>query len=235
MKSIRIYFKQFSFFFAIRLSIIKIVNHLLMKNTKQFYSQTGEDINMAFYLDKPNGFFVDIGCNQPVEFSNTFDLYKRGWTGLNVDANPDLIKKYTIRPNDISVCEAVSDEPKEMIFHEFDQPGVSTLDESVLEEWKKNWKYKGSRKVITKTLTQIFKEHSIKNQIDFMSVDVEGYDFQALITLDFKQYQPKYILVEMHKIDFNNYKSDKIVDFLDKNGYDLIGFIVINGYFKLRE
>jgi len=234
MKKVKTIFRQFPLLFASRLVLVKVFNKLFGIDAKEYYAQTGEDIIIKFFLENERGLFVDVGCNDPINYSNTFELYKKGWTGLNIDANPELIKKYSVRPNDISVCEAVSDETKEMLFHEFEQSEVSTLETTVLDEAKKKWNYKKSRKVITKTLTEILDEHSIPNAIDFLSVDVEGYDFQVLNSLDFTKYQPKLILIEMHQFNVADYHANKIVQFLIAKGYELVGFVTMNGYFKLK-
>ena len=65
--------------------IKSIVYCLARKNS---YSQNGEDLILIDYFNEnPNGFYVDIGCHHPFRFSNTYLLYKKGWRGLNVDAN----------------------------------------------------------------------------------------------------------------------------------------------------
>ncbi|MEO6734100.1 MAG: FkbM family methyltransferase [Ferruginibacter sp.] len=235
MKKIKIIFRQFPFLYAIRLTLQKAIGVLLRVNTKQYFSQTGEDIIIQFLIEKQRGFYVDVGCNHPISFSNTFELYKSGWVGLNIDANPELIKKFKIRPRDISVCAAVSDEVKEMVFYEFEQSEVSTLETTVLDNWKKNWNYKNSRKVITKTLTQILEENSVQTEIDFLSIDVEGHDLQVLKSLDFAKYKPRLILIEIHNFDVSNYQTNEIVHFLDVKGYDLVSFATMNGYFKRRK
>jgi FkbM family methyltransferase len=143
-------------------------------------------------------------------------------------------KKYKIRTHDIAVCEAVSDKVEKLEFHEFEQSEVSTLNTTILEEWKTRWNYKKSRKVVTKTLTQIFEEHSIPKEIDLLSIDVEGYDLNVLKSLDFEKYKPILILIEMHDFNIKDYQTHKIVEFLSDKGYDLIGFITMNGYFKLQ-
>ncbi|WP_170234217.1 FkbM family methyltransferase [Segetibacter aerophilus] len=234
MKSIKILFHQFPFFFALRLAIYKLVSKILGVNLRESFSQFGEDVIIQFFIRKSKGFFVDIGCNHPINFSNTFELYKRGWTGINVDANPDLIKKFTLRPKDISVCEAVSNEVKEMTFYEFEETEVSTLDNRLLKEWKERWRYKNARKVITKTLTQILDENSIPQDIDFLTIDVEGHDFEVLISLDFERYHPELILIEIHDFNIKNYETNKLLQFLDSKGYDLIGYVTLNGYFRRR-
>ncbi len=58
------------------------------------YAQEGEDLVLArlFGNQVESGFFVDIGAHHPVRYSNTYYFYRRGWTGLNVDALPGTAK-----------------------------------------------------------------------------------------------------------------------------------------------
>ena len=37
------------------------------------------------------GKYVDIGCYHPIKYSNTALLYKKGWTGINIDLNKTSI------------------------------------------------------------------------------------------------------------------------------------------------
>ena len=48
------------------------------------YSQAGQDrFVRAVHGDTP-GFFLDVGCSDPVHISNTYALEKLGWRGLLV-------------------------------------------------------------------------------------------------------------------------------------------------------
>ena len=69
------------------------------------YSQNGEDIYILKYFNnKKKGFYVDIGAYHPKRFSNTYLLNKNNWSGVNIEANPNLIKKFLKdRPNDINL------------------------------------------------------------------------------------------------------------------------------------
>ena len=53
--------------------------------------------------------------------------------------------------------------------------------------------------------------------IDFLSLDVEGYEIQVLEGLNLKKYRPRYMLIEVYKKDFN-----RLVYFLDEHEYTLI-------------
>ena len=60
---------------------------------KSSFSQFGEDLIINKILKKiPNGNYLDLGSFHPIHFSNTFLLYLRGWRGVNIDGNEDMIK-----------------------------------------------------------------------------------------------------------------------------------------------
>ena len=69
------------------------------------YSQEGEDLIMEHFLFcKPTGFYVDVGAHHPKKYSNTYRLYRRGWRGINIDANPgSMVEFRRVRPRDINV------------------------------------------------------------------------------------------------------------------------------------
>ena len=56
------------------------------KYTKKSYSYSHVDLVVDKMFSKINkGFYIDIGCNHPIKFNNTYTLYKRGWRGINID------------------------------------------------------------------------------------------------------------------------------------------------------
>ena len=233
---VKIYFQQLGLFQALGASFLRGINKIFNHYAKEIYSQHGEDMVIETLLQKKRGFYVDIGCHHPKSMSNTYRLYKKGWRGVNVDANPDLIKKFKrARPQDICVCEAISDQQQELTFYEFDSAAVSTLDEVQVEGWKKKWRVVNERKVLTKTLTDILDEQQIKEKIDFLSIDVEGHDFQVLKSLDFTKYRPYVIVIEMHEFDITQPTNSKIYNFLLEKGYQLVAYAVLNGYFLDKQ
>ena len=79
---------------------------------KKSYSQCGEDvfINNFFKKKKYKGSYLDIGAFNPVKYSNTFLLYKKGWSGTNIDLNQTSIDLFNIfRSRDKNICAAISD------------------------------------------------------------------------------------------------------------------------------
>lgn len=74
------------------------------------YAQFGEDrVIDSFFGGRDHGFYVDVGCNRPIAYSNTWKLYLRGWRGIAIDANPTLIAEYArMRPDDIVLAQVIS-------------------------------------------------------------------------------------------------------------------------------
>lgn len=57
------------------------------------YSQASQDV-FAYYINNKisDGFFLDLGCNEPFKYNNTALLEKNGWKGILIDYNPDLVR-----------------------------------------------------------------------------------------------------------------------------------------------
>ena len=61
------------------------------------FSHDGEDLILIKYLSNlKNGNYIDIGSHQPVNGSNTFFFYLKGWKGICIDPLPNLKYKYSL-------------------------------------------------------------------------------------------------------------------------------------------
>ena len=93
-------------------------------HAQRSYSLEGEDMILRRVFEwKMDGFYVDVGAHHPMRYSNTYFFYKRGWSGLNIDATPGsmrLFRKW--RPRDINVELAIGKEHTVMRFFEFNDP-----------------------------------------------------------------------------------------------------------------
>ena len=83
---------------------------------KKSYSMFGEDLKIKdFFKRKKKGIYVDIGCYHPLDGSNTYLLYKKGWSGINVDVNKTSIELFNIaRKKDINLNIAISNSSKKV-------------------------------------------------------------------------------------------------------------------------
>ena len=74
------FFKNIYYFYN-----IYIRNFQFLFNGSQF----GEEKKLLKLFNKNiKGIYVDLGCFHPTRSNNTFEFYKRGWKGLNIDLNP---------------------------------------------------------------------------------------------------------------------------------------------------
>ena len=175
------------------------VDQVDWKYVRFSYSQFGEDVVVASLLEAPTGFYVDVGAFHPVQISNTYLLYRRGWRGLVIDADPDFVPRFRRRrPRDFPVHAAVAEQSQERRFV-ITPAGVSShLQDLARPETKDR-----STRIITlqtRTLRSLLDEHLPAGQaIDFLNVDCEHADLEVLRSNDWGRYRPRVIAVEDHQ------------------------------------
>jgi FkbM family methyltransferase len=206
------------------------------------YAQTGEDRILQALLaragidDSHRGFYVDVGANDPVRNSNTFMFYRRGWRGITVEVQPDLVEQHRrVRPRDRAVCAAVSDEVRELTLTEFPNRGFATVEEA--PKWALRQAVRQRQRVTPRALTEILESEGAPARFEFLSVDVEGHDLHVLRSLDFSRFRPLLVTVEIEglRIADGGLEKDPIVAFLAERGYEPLAYAVFNGYFIDRR
>lgn len=227
-----LFFQQFNLFNALKFLLSEVCRKVLDRYSTSSYSQTGEDRIIQAFLGNEPGFYIDVGCNHPQKCSNTFELYKRGWKGIKIDANANLINEQkNLCLADISICAAISDKEHEVVFTEFDDSFVSSISPDHVQEWRQHRSIKATKLVKTVTLTSILSEVGLSSCPDLLCIDVEGHDYEVLKSLDLEVYRPRLIVVEMHGFDLGNPRENLIYVYLVSNGYRMAGFVIMNGYF----
>ena len=193
---------------------------------KKSYSMLGADLVVNnFFKNKTNGTYVDVGCYHPIDGNNTHLLFKNGWNGINIDLNKISIDLFNIaRKNDENFRVAVSNKSKKIKFYY--RKKINMLN-TINKKFANNSFKKGYSidYIQARTLSSILKESKLKNKkIDFLNIDIEGNEINALKTLDFKIYRPKLICVEIHnftsdRLKKGNFKDHSIYKFLKQKGY----------------
>jgi FkbM family methyltransferase len=207
-------------------AIRTIRNNLFDGYCLKSYSQEGEDMILhRIFAGKALGFYVDIGAHHPRRFSNTYFFYKRGWSGINVEPNPDVIKLFrSTRERDINLQLGVSDSIGRITYYQFDEPALNTFDSGIVNSRLANTRYKlkSTREVDVERLDKILTDHLPADiQIDFLSIDVEGFDFAVLKSNDWKRYRPKCVLVEALGTSLADVMCGEIFEFMKRQQYVL--------------
>jgi FkbM family methyltransferase len=191
-----------------------------LKN-RVYYSQNREDLILeAFFPDVEKGFYVDVGASDPDRYSVTKLFYEKGWDGINIEP----IKRHhqslkTRRPRDINLNIGVGGQNGELVFNEYVAgDGLSTFstdttdrDPHFTEEIYNSVK---QYKVDVRTLKDIFVTNKVKT-IQFLKVDVEGFEYEVLNGNDWTKFRPEVICIEADRnvsnwhslLKSNDYKS----------------------------
>lgn len=221
---------------------IRSMLHLVDRYARKSFSQEGEDILLARYIDaKRTGFFVDIGAHHPSRCSNTYYFYKRGWRGINIDAMPGSMTPFRIvRPRDINIEIAISDKVETIEFHTFKEPLFNSANKELAESRREQFGEKknsaNTHFIQAATLKSILDKYLPKNtEIDFLSVDIEGLDLNALKSNDWSKYRPKYILVEILGESIQSLSQTETYQFLSDMGYEAVSKLVHTVVFREKS
>ncbi|WP_018700264.1 FkbM family methyltransferase [Amorphus coralli] len=232
----RLLFRQFRGIDAARLLVTDVVRLAADRFGIASYSQTGEDRIIDAILGDRQGYYVDVGCNHPVRCSSTFFFYRRGWRGLCIDANEALVALYRrARPHDRAVCAVVSSSTRDLVFTEFADDRISSVDPDHSRAWSKSREVTSERHVRAVTLQSLLEAADAPNRFDLLAIDVEGHDLEVLFSLDLGVYRPALIVIEMHGFDLERPKANPIYRHLAEAGYQMVGYAVMNGYFVDSE
>ncbi|MGL4555435.1 MAG: FkbM family methyltransferase [Gemmataceae bacterium] len=161
------------------------------------YSINLEDVVLAkVFRDRPRGFYVDVGANDPTTHSNTRHFYDLGWSGINLEPGGLFPRLAEQRPRDRNFNVAVSDARGEMTYHEFPAaPGLSGLQDRVPDVPPGLLAGATARKVPVRLLRDVLEE-AAPPAIDFMGIDVEGHERQVLLGNDWARWRPRVVFLE---------------------------------------
>lgn len=209
--------------------------HKNIISKKNYFSFSGVDILIQnIFRNKEKGFYIDIGCQHPIRNNNTYLLYKKGWSGINVDLDQGNIDLFnSSRTSDHNVSIAVSNKVGEVdLFYFHEKSPINTIDEKTSQF--QNAKVKSIKKVKTNTLNNIIKSSNYSDKkFDFLSIDVEGHELQVLQGLDFSIYSPDVIVVEyldlsVSKLEIKNLNIENIINSKVYKYLTSINYILVN-------
>jgi len=188
------------------------------KYKKISYSFNAVDLIIDYiFKNKNNGFYLDVGSQHPISNNNTYLLFKRGWSGINIDLDKKNIDLFnTARPNDINLNLAISSnvaEKKLYFYH--DKSPINTLDKVVSDFQTAT--VKEIKRIKTTTLDIALQNLKFNNKIDYMNLDVEGHEMDIFKAFDLSVYKPSIISVEfldldMKFLEFKNNDLQRIVN-----------------------
>lgn len=183
-------------------------------------SQLGQDIFVLLEKDfKRDGFFVEFGATDGIGHSNTYLLEKRfGWRGIL--AEPAQIWHEALKRNRSASIEfdcVWKESGKALKFNVVPDATLSTITEFNNRDFHADKRKSGEiYEVQTISLQDLLKRHGAPAEIDYLSIDTEGSEFEILSNFDFSSYNISVITCE------HNYTLDRqrIFDLLRSKGYE---------------
>ena len=148
------------------------------------------------------GFFMDIGAFDPVRASNTFLLYQKGWSGVNVDPNPEAISRFREqRSRDTAVHAAIGRDGEVGTYLMFDEPLLNGFLPPNIEAL-----HVGNGHRIVERVPVTFRSVGsllaefvpAGTRIDLLNIDVETMEYSILSNWDFSIWRPRIIAIEIH-------------------------------------
>jgi len=216
------------------LKYLKLLYYLFYRSKiffpKKSYSLFQEDLFIQNYFkNKSKGFYIDVGCYHPLDGNNTNLLHKKGWNGINLDINFYSIELFNfLRKKDVNIHSGISKKKDELtMYYRKEINMLNTLDEKIAKIHFRNGFKK--RNVQVNTLNFFISRYFKKlKKIDFLNIDVEGVELNVLKSLNFKQYKPQLICVEIHNsknmydTNYDYLKSNDIYKYLINKKYKII-------------
>lgn len=208
------------------------------KYSKKSYSLSNVDLVIErIFKKKKNGVFIDVGCNHPIKYNNTYLLYKKGWSGINIDLDKtsiDQFKKIRKRDENVQMLVTSYDNEEKDLYFYHDRSAINTLSKELAEN--RNSKYKEIKKIKGLSLNSIIANSKFKDsKINLLSIDIENYEYEALKNFDFDQYNidiivteitdPKIKDLEIYNLSLENIKKTNLYNLLIRNNYKLINWV----------
>lgn len=197
--------------------------HVDQKWGPSTYSQNGEDLvllNLFQLLGVAHPNYLDIGAHHPTRISNTALLYSLGCRGVNVEINNHLMNDFQVmRPADVNVNCAVAHEAGTVDYIMFDNfSGRNTCSQAVAEAYIRKYGAQVAQVVNgvrAMTINQIVDTYCNGVFPAFLNIDVEGLDYDILLSADFSKNRPVIICAESQ----TDVQVDRMSEMLEGKGY----------------
>lgn len=182
-------------------------------------SQLSQDLFVIYFSGgKKDGFFLEIGACDGFHLSNTLGLERYGWKGIISEPSSVWHNKIKKRKCIISKKAVFSESGLKLKFEEVKKyPELSGLKENLDKDNNHHLRNEANTvEVETISLNDLIGQNTSNKNIDYISIDTEGSEYEILKNFDFKKHNIEIFTVEHN---FVEKKRKAIFDLLSSNNY----------------
>lgn len=196
------------------------------------YAQNFEDVMLWRALRHvQQGFYIDIGAQDPVVDSVSLAFYEQGWRGIHVEATPAYAEKIRqARPDELVLQVAVNDQHGVISFYEIPGTGISTGDEGIADSHRAKGFEVRRITVPCITLGDILEQAKVPD-IHWLKIDVEGMEASVLKSWGKGPLLPWIVVVESTLPLTQVETQQEWETHLLKRGYKAVYFDGLNRYY----
>lgn len=185
---------------------------------------TESELVWEFFGRRPEGFFVEVGANDPRNGSQTWFLESQGWNGILVEPLARFYAALSAARPQSRVVQAACSAPGHPPTTEFfvgEDSRHSSLRRNVFDA---DTRYAQTETVRLLTLDELLAEAG-HPRLDFVSIDVEGLQLEVLRGFDLARHQPRLLFVEDHLLNWDTHFH------LRRRGYRLVKRTELNNWY----
>lgn len=187
------------------------------------YSMQGEDLVVRNLLRKELtsgkiGFYADIGAYAPRYGSNTYLFHQYGWRGVCVEPNPKMAEAFAQeRPDGLLITAAAGPDGKGY----WSESKLDAASSRVAQDAASfDDDFHPPVEIPFIAMKTLFEQHApADGGVDYLSLDVEGFELEVLQTNDWSRFKPTVIVIEESTLDITNIFAAPALAYLRDQGY----------------
>jgi FkbM family methyltransferase len=192
-------------------------------NRHESKSQILQDLWVCYELgERRGGFFVEFGATNGVVNSNTWLLEKKyGWKGILAEPNPvwhSALGEDRGSAIDHRCVSSSTGKIASFLTTDASDPELSSIAEFADGDHFAGVRAKGVEiRVETVSLNDLLLEHEAPVEIDYLSIDTEGSEYDILSHFNFARHT-----IDLISVEQNRHTEPKIEALLIKHGYNRV-------------
>lgn len=182
-----------------------------------------------------NGFYIDVGANDPTLYSVTRAFYDKGWRGINLEPVAKFFNRLAAqRPRDINLQIGAGDVAGSFTFFDIPDTGLATSDPAIAKKHQEGGWEVNTIDIPVLPLADICRSH-VRGDIHFLKIDVEGAEKKVLLGMNFKKWRPWLVLIEATAPMSQETVHQSWEFLLTDSAYEFVYFDGLNRYYIAQE